>query len=484
MAAKRNIRTWIDIEVARDDDDLSAAEDELIEACQNGWICTLGDGSVPMEPSAERNIGADLLRYLITGGCEKAGLHEQGVWLFGAYIEDNFDLDGCSTKGQTFFLNCYFAKRFYADHANIRGLRLDGCEIQGGLWARGARIDGDFSVAAGQINSVLSLSGATINGSLDFSEAKLIKDHEPEFTLHLENLQARELKWTNIHRFEGFINLSGAQITILNDDFDSWQKVKNVSLDQFQYRYFKNPLNVGDRLNWLAKDQSTFEIFRPQIYQQLARVYGEQGQDSLRRRVLLEKERLIDQQYQLDFRTAISDTRKNLYAETDHHKRLDLKNQIRRLKLQNFMHSFARGGLRRFVGYGYSPQNVMLWGIGAIVFIWLLSCLAMVSGGMVPNSDIVMTSKEWRRALDAANPTLAWLDNAKAGQHYETFQSFAYAVDVVVPLVPLEQETNWTPTTKEPLGKVLWVSNWFAKAFGWILTGLGAATITGHVRRD
>lgn len=530
MAAVRNIRTWADIVKAREDEDLSAAEDALIKACQNGGACVLGDGTVPMEPNAARNIGADLLRYLITGGCDKANLHEQGVTLVGAYIGDQLDIDMCVARGKTRLRNCYFKHRFDAEETRFQilslngshfpnGIRVQGAKVQGGAFlngitskgtiqinsadfggglelddakllqeegnalnAQGISVTGAVSMENIQARSTIILTGAKVQSDIDFEGASF--EGKGELALRLDRLHAGSLVWRGIPRCDGCVTLSAAHIENIMDDAQSWQKVRKLILDRFTYGHLYAPHTVQERLDWLAKDKATTGEFRPQPYQQLAKVYGDMGHDAERRRVLLEKERLTDVQAREDFEENLEAARDEAQNADDPKNCMEAKNKVRKLHKDFILRRFVRGALRRFVGYGYAPQYLFLWGLGAIAFIWLLSCLAMVSGGMVPNSDIVMTSKEWRRALDAVNPTLAWLENAKAGQHYETFQSFAYAVDVVVPLVPLEQEVNWTPTTQTPLGTVLWVSNWFAKAFGWVLTGLGAATITGHVRRD
>lgn len=63
------IRTWADI----DQDSLTPAEIGLIDACKQGAPCVLGDGRRPEAECTDpkRTIRADLLRYLILGGCKE-----------------------------------------------------------------------------------------------------------------------------------------------------------------------------------------------------------------------------------------------------------------------------------------------------------------------------------------------------------------------------------------------------------------------------
>ncbi|MEL6683247.1 MAG: hypothetical protein AAFQ09_11495, partial [Pseudomonadota bacterium] len=93
------------------------------------------------------------------------------------------------------------------------------------------------------------------------------------------------------------------------------------------------------------------------------------------------------------------------------------------------------------------------------------------------------------------NPALVWSDKymlspegdpvLTPGRDYETFHAVAYAVDLVVPIVALGQEASWAPsTTRGPWGKVLWWVRWWLIALGWIVTAIGAAAVTGVIRRD
>ncbi len=100
-----------------------------------------------------------------------------------------------------------------------------------------------------------------------------------------------------------------------------------------------------------------------------------------------------------------------------------------------------------------------------------------------------------RRTPRIANPAKVWSDKymlapdgtptLTAGRDYETFNAVAYAVDLVVPIVSLGQEAAWAPsTTRGPWGWWLWGARWWLVALGWIVTAIGAAAVTGVIRRD
>jgi hypothetical protein len=115
--------------------------------------------------------------------------------------------------------------------------------------------------------------------------------------------------------------------------------------------------------------------------------------------------------------------------------------------------------------------------------------VAWQTGDFAPNSDVILISDEWQgfaNGRDAVlNPADVWSGTAQAGKDYETFHALAYAVDVVVPLVSLGQEAAWAPSTNRGWwGWHLWWLRWFLIGFGWIATAIGAAAVTGVIRRD
>jgi hypothetical protein len=144
--------------------------------------------------------------------------------------------------------------------------------------------------------------------------------------------------------------------------------------------------------------------------------------------------------------------------------------------------------LRLLVGYGYRPENSLI----ALVFLWLLaSGLAQTTwhaGAFAPASGPVLLSEDWQNyALSdpPANPAALWSQSGRVGRDWESFNAFAYGADLVIPLIDFGQTSAWAPsTTRGDLGWILWSSSWFFILAGWIVTALGAAAITGIIRRD
>ncbi len=148
-------------------DALTDPEQQLITACRDGEICWLGDGERPEEPDAERNIRADLLRWLILGGCDDCQTHAQGLQLVGAYITGKLDISFAKAKGLTYLVGCHFAEPIEALQTRFEFLVLNGSALPG-LNAQGTEVKGGVFLRNGfEATGEVSLSGASIGGNFD-----------------------------------------------------------------------------------------------------------------------------------------------------------------------------------------------------------------------------------------------------------------------------------------------------------------------------
>jgi hypothetical protein len=159
-------RTFQDWESLGGADKLTAPEHALIDACRNGVPCKLGDGSRPTGHDPARTIRADLLRYLILGGCDNCRVAEAGVVLKGAYIRDHLDLDFVVVKGQTSLTNCRFAVAISALQTRFELLNLGGTALPR-LNADGVKVIGSVILNRGfAATEGVSLVGAKIGVQL------------------------------------------------------------------------------------------------------------------------------------------------------------------------------------------------------------------------------------------------------------------------------------------------------------------------------
>ena len=68
---------------------------------------------------------------------------------------------------------------------------------------------------------------------------------------------------------------------------------------------------------------------------------------------------------------------------------------------------------------------------------------------------------------------------------WESFNPLSYAADLVVPVLDLGQTGAWAPSKdRGNWGWGLWWARGWFEAFGWIVTALGAAAVTGIMQRE
>ena len=103
---------------------------------------------------------------------------------------------------------------------------------------------------------------------------------------------------------------------------------------------------------------------------------------------------------------------------------------------------------------------------------------------MVPNSDVILTSENWAAIHDAEHPANAW-EGSPEGQAWESFSRYAWAADIVIPILDFGQTEAWAPTTSRGMaGYTLWWGKWVLSGFGWIILAFAAAGVTGVARRQ
>ncbi|MBD8874810.1 hypothetical protein [Roseibium polysiphoniae] len=203
------IRTFADIEALPKDEKLTEAEQQLLDNCKDGVPTVLGDGERPSGPSPEQTIRADLLRYLILGGCEECEVHEWGVNLTGAWISGRLDLSFATAKGATGLLNCRFEQKIAALQARFEALNLNGSAMPG-VNAQGIRVTGAMLLRRLNSTGELSLSGAEIGGQLSFMDAKM--DGGDGTALNAQGVRVTGGVFMRALKSKGEVRLSGAQI--------------------------------------------------------------------------------------------------------------------------------------------------------------------------------------------------------------------------------------------------------------------------------
>lgn len=225
------------------------------------------------------------------------------------------------------------------------------------------------------------------------------------------------LEWQKVNANRSTtLDLTRASVTALNDDEKSWPEAGNLLIDGFTYTGFQYiepdridectsklselviPSDASTRLKWLALYRPP--TFKPQPYEQLARVLKSNGDDGGAARVLI----------------AMENAR---YSD---------------LSLWERWWGWV---LWASIGYGYEPWRA-LWFIAGFVAIGSLLFRSGYRGGWMVLSD------------------------AKDSEHAKPFNSFIYSLETFLPLVDLHQADHWVPNAEArksnvspPFGKYL-----------------------------
>jgi hypothetical protein len=473
----------------------------------------------------ERTVYADVLRWLCVDRDAIRHVDPKGLSIHGARIEGPLDLSIVTIPFPLFLVRCALQESMNLEFAEVRllgiigsttqvirgegmvvhgDLRLrDGFDSRGGVNLFGATITNDLDCTGGRFHNAggiaLNVSAAKIDGSVilrdKFHAEGLVAFSAAHIQQHLDCQGAsfggdtqngligesmvvgRAFDWREVTTNAATIlNLAGAQVGQLADHKDSWPGLAHLDLDGFIYgTIVYGPVDAPTRIGWLARQapvpllpleqpEQSPRPFRPQPYQQLAKVLREHGQEADAKQVLIAKE------------------------------------QERR----------KHGGLRwdarcwnRFLGftiaYGYQPERLLLGALFFVLLGWVLFAGGYRSGQIFP--------------AHAEAYTLATTGNVPA--FYPTFIPWLYSLDTLLPIInfgqkdywrPLDPDTTWpvsqlssfTPSSEAgscpffqavistgvTSGGFLRVYHWVHIGVGWLLVTLGVAGVTGLVRKE
>lgn len=486
------------------------AELKLKTAAEAGVPCILGPhDQIPEEPQdwraltaaqQARHIRAGVLRVILLGldGCAPT---EKGVLLDGAYISGTLDLTDCTIPGNLLLHGCRFEREIHAPRTKwTSNLRLETCALPA-LDAAGATIGGQLDCEGTTFNTPkgvsLKLQGAVIknglflraailNGTAHLHSAKIggqLDCQGATFTPSRHgmalNLQGAEITGSLYlrprTRIAGPLNLTDAHTTTLVYDGRSWPPAGSLILDGFTYDRITDPLDINTHLDWLARGDRWGGAFHPKPYKQLAKVLHDTGYEAEAQHILFTLTAKLAAQ-------RLMEIRKQIEAARPFVPNLGLAIGLRvRLGAEIVADTL----LRIVVGYGRKPFRSIGWLVTLIALCWVFALGAWHRGDFAPNSAVILQSAEWRSLTDHPNAAQHWAKTSPTGRDWESFHSLAYAADVVIPIVDLGQTEAWAPSTERgPWGAQLWYLRWLFIALGWIVTALGAAALTGIIRRE
>lgn len=245
----------------------------------------------------------------------------------------------------------------------------------------------DFK-AEGEVN----LYGADIGGNLECIGGSFNdpwrNENPMNFALMLQNtLVAGPLLLTNT-TIHGFLNLRNAVVDRFEDDIESWPEQNMLLVDGYEYGalFGNSPIAASQRLKWLMLQPTNNKLhgFRPQPYEQLAKVLRAMGHERDARIIAIAKQ----------------------------------KEMRKRLGPMARAWSWI---LRISTGYGYETWRAF---IGMALMVAIGTAVFCFTNG---NSDMVATSD---------------------GAYVPIFNAFIYSLDAFLPIVDLHQESYWLPQSE------------------------------------
>lgn len=379
---------------------------------------------------------------------------EGAVNLVGTMIDGNFECLG-SQFNSLFDPKTQERQTPYALHADfikVTGAVLigtfagpDGKQspfvANGGVSLASARIGGSLQclgcTTARDRNDLFSLAGAQVDGDLLLGRLDLGKG-----ALILQRLRVNGtlalFEFVSPNELDS-LDLRFASVTTIDHYPNSWPKPGSLLLEGFEYSLFGPGFPMPQCIQWLRLNQQ--RPLRLQPYEQAARVLKSNGYESESTQILISKSNELCRHGEL-----------GLFSRS------------------------VKCFLGLIIGYGYRPNQALIFMLGFIIFGTAVFDYAN-RNGLIAEID-------------------AGLSGGTAKSNYLSFQPFIYSLDTFFPVVDLGQKHHFTPNpncgfkARFPLihskfrqGSAIRAYLWIHILFGWFLTTLWVAGLTGLVRK-
>jgi len=297
--------------------------------------------------------------------------------------------------------------------------------------------------------------GITVGGSVEF-KAKFHADG----VVSIKNANiGKDFVWKDIEEPEkATLILNSTKVGTLKDETKSWPS--ELQIDGFEYDFLEDTTREGlkCRKMWLQIPPGPLSYFRPQPFEQLAKVLRRIGYEEQAKSILVEKNRV---QTKVPIR----------WPRRNDEKKYPLT-QKPFTKLLRLTFGF-------FVDYGYRPSKALRLGLFFILVGWCVFYLGFENRLMVPTKE---AGKNIYQIAVLEKPPLSTLRNS--GPY-----SLVYSLDTFLPVVNLQTKDYWLPTAypDQPCescwGVGLCMYRWFHILSGWIISGFYIAALSGLVRK-
>jgi hypothetical protein len=439
--------------------------------------------------------GLEAERLEARGGMYLRGAHVTSeVRLSDSRLGGNLVCDGAAIQSRGgFALNAegIEVRNVFLRGADVRGINMRGARLEADLDCAGAVVSrpDDVAIAADaiQVGGSVLLRAAHIDGEVRLTGARIGSDLDCTSTV-VTNVDHDALQITRCviegafflrkeAKINGTLAMTGASMGTLHDEALSWPGEGDLLLNRCRYGAFiGGPVDAEGRLNWLSRQvpERWGEDFWPQPYEQLASVFRDMGHDEDATKVLIEKERL-------QRRARRKRARQPLLRAI-----LAAKDDI----------------LAITVAYGRQPLLAFVW----LAFFWALGvamfAYAERESAFKPSSTVILRSPEWTLCgidrseqrflssiqMDAngraekGQTQLSCFRQQWEASSYPEFNAWMYSIDVLLPVLEMDQKTYWRPDPSKPSGGSALSYYYFQSMVGWVLSLLAVAGFSGLVK--
>jgi hypothetical protein len=354
----------------------------------------------------------------------------------------------------------------------------DGFHATGGVNLVRARIEGNLRFTKARIEGAISLRSARVEEEFVWTQVNLSETDSVSKEGSVTGLIGRAVITV--------LDLTEATLGVLDDDAQSWHAVDKVRLSGLKYESVQSQMTLDDRMTLFRRAQKEGD-FDPGPFTQYAQVLRRAGHRVDAARVSFLRERLLRKE-----------ERQEAWTRGGRKWRaFSLLMQIRDTAFQTLL------------GYGYRPVYALVWTSFVILYAGLFFGYVYALGQFAPNSDVILTSREWRSAVSHGCP-IAWdesfparqtegcvmpltlwtgdlslgIQPANAAKDYETFGRWLYAADLFLPLDTIGQTEAWAPSKDRGWwGLAAYYARFPIQLLGWVITAMGAAVVTGLIGR-
>lgn len=431
---------------------------------------------------------------------------KSAITIESAILKSGFFMRAAVTHGEVSISSSEITGGFVCNNAIFNNLdtyaiSAVNLKIRDGIHLENATIIGTLSLIGAQIDCDINCQGALFenqNGNTFIADRAMING-----SIFLRYLKKPLNK----------ASFALVYVKSLIDDASTWGN--GIDLDGFTYDSLAGSsfTDATTRLTWLDKQYPEYcglkkdsdHSFKPQPWRQLQKVLREMGHTEDARQVAIAFENRL--------------SKAGLIGQAP--KEWNIFRRFIYFHLSKGFHFL----FRMLIGYGYRPIRLVFWMMGVWLFCAALFWYSALQGVMGPSNPLIFQNPDYaacipdsaeakveieklklnqleiKNGLPIAMDQIAipgagnWYLCAKLREEYTGLSPLAYSLDLILPLVNLQQDSDWAPLIPTPessmwseytnitLKHITRFFVWFEILFGWLASLLMVAVVSGLTKR-